>query len=241
VNARDAMPDGGTILISAREQTIAAGHETRLPPGQYVCLSVQDTGDGMSEETLGRAMEPFFTTKGVGKGTGLGLSSVMGMSQQVGGCFTLKSRVGEGTTAEIWLPSASSSTHPPEAKAAAAKDDAPRRALRVLAVDDDALVLFNTAAMLEDMGHTVLEATSGASAIEILRQQPIDLLITDQAMPKMTGVQLIESVLAAWPEIPVLLATGYAELPTGAARAVMKLNKPFTQEQLTEALNSMGF
>ncbi len=241
VNPRDAMPDGGTILISAQEQNIAAGHETDLPPGKYVCLAVQDTGEGMSEETLSRAMEPFFTTKGVGKGTGLGLSSVMGMSQQVGGRFILRSRKGEGTIAEIWLPSASSSPEPAEAKAVAAKDDAPRRAFRVLAVDDDALVLFNTAAMLEDLGHTVLEASSGAAALEILRRQPVDLIITDQAMPKMTGMQLIEAVRETWPEIPALLATGYAELPGGAACNVTKLNKPFTQEQLAEILTSIGF
>jgi PAS domain S-box-containing protein len=223
VNARDAMPDGGTILISAREQTVAAGHETRLQPGHYVCLAVKDTGEGMSEETLSRATEPFFTTKGVGRGTGLGLSSVMGMSQQVGGSFVLKSRKGEGTVAEIWLPSAASSVEVADAKAVAAKEDVPRRALRVLAVDDDALVLFNTTAMLEDLGHIALEATSGADALEILRRQKVDLIITDQAMPG----------------IPVLLATGYAELPGGAACTITKLNKPFTQEQLAEIMASI--
>jgi PAS domain S-box-containing protein len=239
VNARDAMPDGGTILISAREQTVAAGHETRLQPGHYVCLAVKDTGEGMSEETLSRATEPFFTTKGVGRGTGLGLSSVMGMSQQVGGSFVLKSRKGEGTVAEIWLPSAASSVEVADAKAVAAKEDVPRRALRVLAVDDDALVLFNTTAMLEDLGHIALEATSGADALEILRRQKVDLIITDQAMPKMTGMQLIETVRETWPGIPVLLATGYAELPGGAACTITKLNKPFTQEQLAEIMASI--
>jgi PAS domain S-box-containing protein len=239
VNARDAMPDGGTILISAREQVIAAGHETRLPPGHYVCLAVEDTGEGMSEETLARATEPFFTTKGVGRGTGLGLSSVMGMSQQVGGSFVLKSRKGEGTVAEIWLPSATNLAEAADATIGAQKDVAPRRTLRVLAVDDDALVLFNTTAMLEDLGHIALEATSGAGALEILRRQKVDLIITDQAMPKMTGMQLIEAVRESWPEVPVLLATGYADLPGGAASTVTKLNKPFTQEQLAEVLSSM--
>ena len=241
VNARDAMPDGGTILISAREQTIADGHETRLLPGKYVCLAVEDTGEGMSDEILARATEPFFTTKGVGKGTGLGLSSVMGMSQQVGGTFILKSRKGEGTRAEIWLPSAGSLDEAGAVPVNLAKEDAPRRALRVLAVDDDALVLFNTAAMLEDLGHIALEASSGAGALEILRRQKVDLIITDQAMPKMTGMQLIETVRESWPGIPVLLATGYAELPGGTACHVTKLNKPFTQEQLAEILTSIGF
>jgi PAS domain S-box-containing protein len=239
MNARDAMPDGGTILISAAEHTVAAGHETRLPPGHYVCLAVEDTGEGMSAETLARAAEPFFTTKGVGRGTGLGLSSVMGMSQQVGGSFVLKSRKGEGTTAEIWLPLAASFADAKAVTANAVEAGEPRRALRVLAVDDDALVLFNTSAMLEDLGHITLEATSGAGALEILRRQKVDLIITDQAMPKMTGMQLIEAVRESWPEIPVMLATGYADLPGGAC-CVTKLNKPFTQEQLAEILESMG-
>jgi CheY-like chemotaxis protein len=101
------------------------------------------------------------------------------------------------------------------------------------------LVLFNTTAMLEDLGHIALEATSGADALEILRRQKVDLIITDQAMPKMTGMQLIETVRETWPGIPVLLATGYAELPGGAACTITKLNKPFTQEQLAEIMASI--
>ena len=240
MNARDAMPQGGTVRISAREESVSTGHESRLPPGRYICLAVADRGEGMSEETLDRATEPFFTTKGVGKGTGLGLSMVHGMSEQMGGRLILKSRKGEGTTAEIWLPAATSSTNAMPEQATPARDMSPTRALRVLAVDDDALVLFNTAAMLEDLGHTVLEASSGAAALEILRREPVDLVITDQAMPKMTGMQLLEAIKAEWPGLPVVLATGYAEIPGGTETKVRKLNKPFTEQDLADFLSAVG-
>jgi len=239
MNARDAMPDGGAIVISAREESVGAGHETGLAPGQYICLAVTDRGEGMSEETLARATEPFFTTKGVGKGTGLGLSMVHGMSEQMGGRLMLKSRKGEGTTAEIWLPAANPSDETLPEQRTAAPEPGSQRSLRVLAVDDDALVLFNTGAMLEELGHTVFEANSGASALEILRREPIDLVITDQAMPRMTGMQLREAIGAEWPELPVILATGYAELAGGGAK-LPKLNKPFTEQDLADILTGFG-
>jgi PAS domain S-box-containing protein len=240
MNARDAMADGGTILISAREDNVGAGHETRLAPGQYVCLAVTDCGEGMSEETLARATEPFFTTKGVGKGTGLGLSMVHGMSEQMGGLLLLKSRKGEGTIAEIWLPGANPSEVSVAEQLTATNKQAHARALRVLAVDDDALVLFNTTAMLEELGHTVLEASCGAAALEILRHDAVDLVITDQAMPKMTGMQLLEAIRAEWPQLPVILATGYAELPGGTEAKVRKLSKPFTEQDLVGVLAAVG-
>jgi PAS domain S-box-containing protein len=234
VNARDAMRDGGTLLISARKEVVGPGHETGLPARQYVCLSVTDQGEGMSEETLARATEPFFTTKGVGKGTGLGLSMVHGMSEQMGGRLLLKSRKGIGTTAEIWLPAAAAEPVMVESKSAI--DGNRGRSLRVLAVDDDALVLFNTVAMLEDLGHSAMSANSATSALEILRHFPVDLMITDQAMPIMTGAQLIEAVRSEWPGVRAILATGYAELPGGSPIDVPKLNKPFTQEDLARSL-----
>jgi PAS domain S-box-containing protein len=234
VNARDAMRDGGTLVISAREQAVGSGHETRLPPGPYVCLAVTDQGEGMDEETLARASEPFFTTKGVGKGTGLGLSMVHGMSEQMGGRLLIKSGKGHGTTAEIWLPTATPDSA--KEKITAARDAVRGRSLNVLAVDDDALVLFNTVAMLEDLGHTILQASSGAAALEILRHSPVDLIITDQAMPNMTGTQLIEAVKAEWPQVRAILATGYAELPGNAQVDVPKLNKPFSEQDLARVL-----
>ncbi|HEX3675096.1 MAG TPA: PAS domain S-box protein [Rhizomicrobium sp.] len=239
VNARDAMPEGGAIVISAREERVAGAHPTGLPPGHYVCLAVSDKGEGMNEETLARATEPFFTTKGVGKGTGLGLPMVHGMSEQLGGRLLLRSRKGEGTTAEIWLKAAEYGAEAEVETSRPAEDKGPDRALRVLAVDDDSLVLFNTTAMLEDLGHTVFEAYSGAGALEILRREPVDLVITDQAMPGMTGMQLIDAIKAEWPEISVVLATGYAELPGGVEAKVPKLGKPFSEKDLAAILGKV--
>jgi PAS domain S-box-containing protein len=237
VNARDAMPGGGSIIIAAREETVTPGSAGKLKAGRYVCLSVQDTGEGMDKATLTRAMEPFFTTKGVGRGTGLGLSMIHGMTEQSGGRFVLKSRKGAGTTAEIWLPAAKPAKAADDAERSA-RDNAPRtRPLVVLAVDDDGLVLMNTAVMLQDMGHTVFEATSGNQALDILRRErSVDLVITDHAMPKMTGIQLASAIKAERPDLPIILATGYAELPPGVDTELPKLGKPFRQQELMQAV-----
>ncbi len=240
VNARDAMPAGGSILISARVERLNEAAEG-LPPGRYVCLCVSDSGEGMDQDTLARAAEPFFTTKGVGKGTGLGLSMVHGMSEQSGGRLVLKSKKGEGTTAEIWLPIAIQAPETviqkQQAPASAANDDT--HPLLILAVDDDALVLMNTAAMLEDLGHTVLQASSGGEALDIFhREKNIDVVITDQAMPVMTGIQLAEAIRAERHDLPIILATGFAELPPEAGGDLMKLDKPFRQDDLAHVLAS---
>ena len=164
-------------------------------PGRYVVLSVVDNGEGMDEETLPRATEPFFTTKGVGKGTGLGLSMVHGLAEQSGGRLVLKSQPGEGTTAEpVAAGNAGHGRRPPRIPAPSmAPSAAAAKPLAILAVDDDALVLLNTAAMLDDQGHRVTTAYSGKEALNILRRgETFDLLITDQAMPGMTGAELIE-------------------------------------------------
>ena len=236
VNARDAMPEGGRIRIGAREETVAPGNSLSLLQGHYVCLSVTDSGEGMSPDTLSRATEPFFTTKGVGKGTGLGLSMVHGMAEQMGGVLALRSCVGQGTTAEIWLPAVEGSTAAGVPALKNTAPAAPRRKLKVLAVDDDRLVLFNTTAMLEDLGHEVVEAGSGEEALTLLEKSGFDMLITDQAMPRMTGLQLLEVVRERWPGLPVILATGYAEIPGGTEVSVPKLGKPFTERELGQAL-----
>ncbi len=236
VNARDAMPEGGRIRLEARDDMMAPGNSLSLLPGHYVCLSVTDTGEGMSSETLTRATEPFFTTKGVGKGTGLGLSMVHGMAEQMGGTLTLRSCVGQGTTAEIWLPAVEDSTASGVQAAKNPATAAPRGKLKVLAVDDDRLVLFNTTAMLEDLGHEVVEAGSGEEALTLLEKTGFDILITDQAMPRMTGLQLLDVVRERWPGLPVILATGYAEIPGGTQISVPKLGKPFTERELGQAL-----
>ncbi|WP_354491573.1 hybrid sensor histidine kinase/response regulator [Mesorhizobium robiniae] len=236
VNARDAMPDGGTILISAREESIGQSQDAGLAPGQYVCLSITDTGEGMDEETLARATEPFFTTKGVGKGTGLGLSMVHGMMEQMGGRLLLRSRKGAGTTAEMWLPVAATTSDLAREQDVLSQQTTEVAPLRILAVDDDALVLLNTAAMLEDLGHTVAEAHSAMAALRLLEEQSFDLVITDHAMPKMTGLQLFDAIKDKWPNVPVIIATGYAELP--GAREMKILSKPFTEHELASAIAS---
>jgi PAS domain S-box-containing protein len=230
MNARDAMPAGGQIIISAKEETI--GQDDFLNPGAYVCLAVRDEGTGMDEDTLKRATEPFFTTKEPGKGTGLGLSMVHGIAEQSGGRFVLRSRRGEGTTAEVWIPVAGLGARAAKAHEPAPQPD-PMGSLVVLAVDDDALVLTNTVAMLEDLGHRPLAASSAAEALAILTERGhVDLIITDHVMPRMTGLQLVQAVRNQRPELPIILATGYAELTPGESPDLPRLGKPFTQDEL---------
>jgi PAS domain S-box-containing protein len=239
VNARDAMPNGGAIVISASEREVGADNASDLAPGRYVCLCVADTGFGMDEKTLARAAEPFFTTKGVGKGTGLGLSMVHGFAQQSGGALILKSVQGKGTTAELCLPVGEPEAAEQPREADDGRSSQAHASLRILVVDDDNLVLTNTAAMLEDLGHEVLEATSGEQALRLLRRSgAIDLVITDHVMPGMKGSQLVQAIKSEWPETPTILATGYEELHADNAPEVPRLAKPFTQAQLARAVSA---
>jgi PAS domain S-box-containing protein len=237
VNARDAMPDGGTITISASEETIDEDRtDETLIPGRYLRICVADTGVGMAPETISRATDPFFTTKEVGKGTGLGLSMVKGLVEQSGGKLRIHSEVGKGTGIELWFPTTCEEAHPARPSSPVERTGIGQRT--ILVVDDDSLVLLNTAMMLEDLGHTVLQAGSGAEALTLLEGAAgIDLVITDQIMPKMTGIQLTEVIHSRWPDIRVILATGYAELPDEVPR-VTRLAKPFMQTDLVQALGS---
>jgi PAS domain S-box-containing protein len=234
VNARDAMPDGGRIVIAARHEHVQV--RNGLLPGEYVCLSVTDEGEGMDEETLAKAVEPFFTTKGVGRGTGLGLSMVVGMAEQCGGKLVLHSAKGEGVTAEIWLPVAAAQSDASEPAGKADRIERFLEPITILTVDDDEIVLINTAAMLTDMGHTVIQARSGQEALRILAKNRVDLLITDFAMPGMTGAELISAAQAGWPETTALMVSGYAEIPEGAALGAPRLAKPFRPHQLAAAI-----
>jgi PAS domain S-box-containing protein len=236
VNARDAMPEGGTITIAADLED-ARETPADLAPGAYVRLSVTDTGEGMDADTVARATEPFFTTKGVGKGTGLGLSMVQGLAAQSGGRLEIWSQPGRGSTMSLVLPVAEpEATHLPAVVESLHDAGGEGPALTVLAVDDDRLVLMNTVAMLEDLGHRVLAADSGKAALGLLRHEAVDIVLTDYAMPAMNGVQLAEAVKARSPETPVLLATGYAELAPGAAAGLPRLTKPFLQADLARAI-----
>jgi signal transduction histidine kinase len=238
LNARDAMPDGGVLTIAASEETVAAGSGLHaLPPGRYVRLSVTDSGCGMDARALARATEPFFTTKGAGKGTGLGLSMVQGLAAQSGGLLRIESTVGGGTEVQLLLPRAerASCAHAPE-EPAPAPTLAEGDHATILLVDDDPLVSRGVAAMLEDLGYTVIESDSAASALSTLDQPAhlIDLIITDHAMPDMTGVELARLVRQRYPDLPIVLATGYADLPPDLARDLdlPRLSKPYLQRDL---------
>jgi signal transduction histidine kinase len=240
MNARDAMAGSGRLVIAAREEpAIPTGPDPdgASPAGASIVLSVTDTGVGMDEATLARAADPFFTTKGLGKGTGLGLSMVHGLAAQSDGKLVLLSAPGKGTTAELWLPRAEETALPRMVEAQAPEPPGPARRLTVLVVDDDPLVLASTTAMLEDLGHAVVEAISGRQALEILRAGArVDLVVTDQSRPAMTGVHLAGEVRQLRPMLPVLLATGYAERAEVMGSGLPIMAKPFDQPALAKAI-----
>ncbi|HWG06638.1 MAG TPA: PAS domain S-box protein [Beijerinckiaceae bacterium] len=243
VNARDAMPDGGTITISAQEGLTKPEHAPWMQSGRYVCLSVADDGEGMDDETLQRATEPFFTTKGVGKGTGLGLSMAHGVAEQSGGTLTIESTKGAGTTIRLWLPVVDADTIPELPSEIVEPLERQRSSsLNVLVVDDDFLVMRNTALMLEDLGHQVIEAGSGSEALKVLAANAdIELVLTDQNMPGMTGTQLAQQIRENWPHVKMILATGYADLPRGERTDIARLSKPFTQSALDDVVSKAAF
>ncbi|MGT2439069.1 ATP-binding protein [Bradyrhizobium betae] len=235
INARDAMPDGGSIEIRIRDEQ--AVEEARLPPGHYLTLSVIDNGEGMSPETLKRAVEPFFSSKPIGKGTGLGLSMVHGLAVQLGGALQLSSEVGVGTTATLILPVA---TQLPKAEEPMPAQQRAGRSAVILFVDDDPLIAMSTTEMLEDLGHRVIGVNSARHALDVIRsEQAIDLMVTDHVMPGMTGLELAAASRQLRPSLPILLATGYAELPEGSQLDLPRLAKPYHQDQLRDRLDQM--
>ncbi|PSJ37109.1 response regulator [Allosphingosinicella deserti] len=241
INARDAMPDGGTISVRAANRITSADPDHGLAPGEYVVLTVSDTGCGITPELLEQVMEPFFTTKEVGKGTGLGLSMVYGFAKQSGGAFRMESEVGVGTRAEIWLPRAA-------AERMSAADDGQHRtgtekaskALRILLIDDHEGVRATTSALLTDFGHRVVEAADGRDVLALLDESgaDYDLLITDYAMPHVSGAEVIRQVRERRPDLPAIIITGYADAQSIAKRPdnVLVLSKPFTPDQLSNAV-----
>ena len=235
INARDAMPDGG--MIDIRVCQYKASGDPQLKSGRYLKLSVIDTGTGMSPETLKRAVEPFFSSKPLGKGTGLGLSMVHGLAVQLGGALQLSSTEGKGTAATLVLPVA---TAVAEVGTPAPRPQKIKRSAVILFVDDDPLIAMSTTEMLEDLGHRVIGASSGRHALDIIgSEQPIDLLMTDHVMPGMTGIELAAASRQLRPSLPILLATGYAELPEGAQLELPRLAKPYHQDQLRDRLDQL--
>ena len=237
LNARDAMPDGGTIRVTA-ENRANGGKDQGVENGDYVVLTVIDSGCGIASEMIEKVLEPFFTTKDVGKGTGLGLSMVYGFARQSNGAFRLDSEFGKGTRAEIWLPR---STAP--AERSTPPEPAPLRTgrpLRVLLVDDHEEVRATTMCMLEDLGHSVADAANSDDALQMLDGQLAnwDLLITDYAMPHTSGTELVEAARRLRPGLPSLIITGYADSEAIGDRPddVAVLAKPFSLEQLAHMI-----
>jgi len=218
----------------------AADEVPGLSEGDYVLVTVADTGTGILPEDLDKVMEPFFTTKAIGKGSGLGLSMVYGFAKQSDGLFRLDSSVGEGTTAELWLPRA---PERPQTEPAAVAPPRKRRALpkmSILLVDDHAEVRSTTAAMLGESGHQVFEAANGAEALQLLKAngRRCDLLISDYAMPHLSGTDFVREARALCPNVPALIITGYAEADAISDRPaeVEVLLKPFTANALEAAI-----
>jgi signal transduction histidine kinase len=244
LNARDAMPASGRLTISGAEFTQECETPGQaLRAGDYVLITITDTGVGMDGATLAKATEPFFTTKGPGKGTGLGLSMVHGLAAQSGGLLRIRSELNAGTTVQLWLPRARvpvvalTRAGAPPASAAL-----PRAECRqVLVVDDDPLVMTGTAAIIEDLGHMPIEAQSGAEALAKLATGiEVDVILTDHSMPGMTGIQLAARVREVFPDLPIILATGYAELPEdpNAMMRLIKLTKPYSRQEIAAAIHA---
>ena len=240
INARDSMAEGGTVLVSAENRSVQNGRDDDLRPGHYVVLTVSDTGCGIPAEMIEEVLQPFVTTKEIGKGTGLGLSMVYGFAQQSNGAFRLRSEVGKGTQAEIWLPRA--------AEQGAARER-PRPVeirstgpLNILIVDDHHEVRAATAGMLEELGHSVRQAPQGQAAlIELDGDDRCDLLITDYAMPNMSGTELVREAQRRKPGLRSMIITGYAdnEALAGSLENVAVLSKPFSLEKLAQAIDSV--
>jgi PAS domain S-box-containing protein len=232
VNARDAMPEGGRVMV--RLALAEGGAPGRLAAGRWLTVSVADSGSGMDEATLSRAVEPFFTTKGPGQGTGLGLSMVHGLAAQSGGALVLDSAPGRGTVATLWLPVSALRA----ARADARAESAPSQGHGViLVVDDEALVLESTAAMLEELGYDPVPVDSGEAALATLEaRRDVVAVLTDHAMPGMTGAVLAGRIRSLRPGLPVVLATGHAGPWVEGPHAPPRLAKPYSLSQLSVAL-----
>ncbi|WP_404337294.1 response regulator [Sphingomonas sp. MMS12-HWE2-04] len=246
INARDAMPEGGLVTVSARDEIVFGGDgRTHLAAGDYVVLAVRDTGCGIAPDLLEQVMEPFFTTKAVGKGTGLGLSMVYGFAQQSGGAVRVESEVDVGTCVEIWLPRARTDEIPISAELRIDRlDAAPAKTLNILLVDDHDGVRATTGALLEDLGHQVTHAIDGPDALLCFQRTPesFDVVITDYAMPRMSGTELVRQIRAHRADLPALVVTGYGEFDSAALGddGVLVLGKPFVAEQLIATLSELA-
>ncbi len=237
VNARDAMPDGGTLRISAQAM---AAEGVGLRPGDYVRISVADTGTGMDAATLAKAIEPFFSTKGIGKGTGLGLSMVHGLAEQLGGALRIFSRPGVGTNVELWLPASEQpAVNPATEPATALPAPAEARGIALL-VDDEPSVRAIAAHALEEIGFVVVEYDSAEAALAGLREGLAPaVLVTDHLMPGMNGTELVRVARGLRPDMPALIVSGYADVEE-IAPDLPRLTKPFRSGDLAMAIAALG-
>jgi signal transduction histidine kinase/ActR/RegA family two-component response regulator len=238
INARDAMPDGGRLTIETRIREIGPGNPV-LEPGDYVQLSVADTGEGMAPEVMQRAFDPFFTTKGVGKGTGLGLSQVYGVARQAGGMAEIANAQGGGTVVILLLRRSTAALDPGETRDAPRPILAPRVGRTILMVDDDDPVRRLTRETLELLGYRVLEADSGAKALDMLETLRPDLMLFDYAMPGMNGAELARLARARLPDAPIVIASGHADtaqIEAALGGEAILLRKPFNMEALAQTV-----
>jgi PAS domain S-box-containing protein len=245
INARDAMPEGGKLTISTANARLddATADTPALPPGDYICIAVTDTGTGMSAEVAARAFDPFFTTKPIGQGTGLGLSMIYGFARQSNGHATIDSRLGEGTSIRLYLPRYQGGVAAPHRSAARASEHA-ASGETVLVVEDEPIVRGVILEMLQDQGFRTLEAVDGPSGLRLLRSRArIDLLVTDVGLPGLTGRQLADQARETRPGLKILFMTGYAEsaaISQGFLQPGMEMiTKPFELDNLSRKIRSM--
>ena len=231
------MTNGRALSITTSAECLDGEHPVKLPPGHYVRLVVADTGVGMDASTAARAVEPLFSTKGVGRGTGLGLSMVHGLAAQLGGGLIINSRPGRGTSVELWLPVAADVI---SARVSGTDMEASMAAGTALVLDDEALVRACTAEMLSDLGYSIVEAASGEQALELFDSGvPFDVLVTDHLMPGLSGTELARLVRARRPSVRVLVVSGYADVD-GITPDLPRLAKPFRRGDLASAVMELG-
>jgi CheY-like chemotaxis protein len=241
LNARDAMPAGGSLQIVCENRRVEAGDKpSDLATGDYVAVTVTDTGAGMSDATLAHAFEPFFTTKEAGRGSGLGLSMVQGFAGQSGGAVQIESTFGKGTQVTLWLPCAEGRSTETVSLEPGGSDLGPSQA-RILVCDDDGDVRAFLATFLRRNGCTVWEANNPTLALKILeRERPIDLLLVDHAMPEMTGPAVIERAHVYQPGLKTLLMSGHADaLRAAEISGVRVLSKPFKVAELSKRIGEV--
>jgi PAS domain S-box-containing protein len=237
VNARDAMPDGGSLTIAVNAAVAPLDLDTPLKGKKALRLTVADTGSGMDASTLARAIEPFYSTKGIGKGTGLGLSMVHGLTRQLGGGMKISSTQGFGTRIDLWLPMSAvlaEASHAPDASK-------PQQEFhgRALVVDDEDLVRLTTSGMLENLGYEAIEASDAIEAERRLRDgEKFDLVVTDHLMPGVTGAEFAHRIRGTWPHLRVLIVSGYADVE-GIAPDLARLAKPFREAELADAIREL--